>query len=208
MKKQQFFDSTVELFETYKATMDREKPEGYNSSLAIEVSRRLKQLSFLCNKIRLYEKRFDKIVPKAFGISSDNIVNARMAEPPITSAFSRKYFDVYTNLLFEMEFFVESFYFIAWRMCSIFKHKRTDTLPHLNTFEAKGVRDVRNKLIQHPEGSQIFTQSFMCGGDQGPVLKNARPTGDLHEISDKGLWLNAKEFRDKLEKLLRQAVED
>ena len=51
-------------------------------------------------------------------------------------------------------------------------------------------------------------QSFSCGSDEGPVLKNARPAGDPYEISDKGLWVNAKEFRDNLEKLLRQAVED
>ena len=107
-----------------------------------------------------------------------------------------------------MELFTESFYFVAWRIYSIFKHKRTNTLPYLNTFEAKGVRDVRNKLIQHPEGGQIFTQSFMCGGDEGPVLKNARPAGQQYKISDKGLWLNAKEFRDNLEKLLRKALED
>ncbi len=48
----------------------------------------------------------------------------------------------------------------------------------------------------------------MCGADEGPVLKNARPAGDAYKISDKGLWVNAKEFRDNLEKLLRQAIED
>ncbi len=208
MKKQKFFDSTVELFETYKAKMDREKPDGYNSSLAHEVSRRLKQLSFLCNKIRLYEKRFDKIGLTEFGISSADIAKAKMTGVPVTSAFSRKDFDAFTNLLFEIELFAESFYFVAWRICSIFKHKRTNTLPYLNTFEAKGIRDVRNSLIEHPEDSQIFRQSFMCGGDQGPVLKNARSAGDPYEICDKGLWVNAKEFRDNLEKLLRQAVED
>lgn len=184
--------------------MGRERLEGYNSDLANEVYKRLKQLSFLCNKIRLYQTYIMKIMPKAFASFTD-ARNARISRVHPTTA-STKDFDVYTKLFFEMELFAESFYFVAWRIHSILRHKKDNLLPHLNSFEAKGVRDVRNSLIEHPEDSKIFMQSFACDSERGPVFKNARPEGDPYEISDQGLWPNANEFKRNLEKLLVAAL--
>ena len=182
MQQQGFFDSSIRLFETYREKMGRERPEGYNLDLANEVCRRLKQLSFLCERIDSYEKHFALV--------------------------SIKDLQTYENVLFKLELYAECFYFVTWRICSILQHKTHNILAYLNTFEAKGVCDVRNQLIEHPEKeSQIFMQSFMCGGDEGPVLKNARPVGDEFQIRDKGLWVNAGEFKDNLEKLLRAALE-
>ena len=187
--------------------MNREKPAGYNSSLASEVAKRLKQLSFLCNKIHSYEKRIDKIVPLGPDISLAELTRVKTTGAPLQAKLLTKDFDAPRTFLFEFGLFVESFYFVAWKICSIVKHKRTNTLPYLNTFEAIGIRNVRNCLIEHPEKEQVFMQSFMCGGDKGPVLKNARPASNSCKISDKGLWVNAEEFKNELEKVLRQAVE-
>jgi len=207
-KDEKFFDSTIELFKAYQSKMDKEKPKGYNVYLAREVCKRLKQLSFLYEKIRLYESRVMKSAPKAFGLSSNNIT----ADDINTIVSTRRVplsedFRPYQALLFEMEVFVEAFYFFAWRTYYIIRNKSCP-LPHLNRFKAEGILNVRNHLIEHPEKqSQILTQSFMCGGDEGPVLKNARPDGDTFEIQDQGLWANAEEFKTNLEKLLREALE-
>ena len=208
MQKQRFFDSIIRLFETYRKRMNRKRPKRYNAHLGHEVHRRLKQLSFLCKNIRSYETRIDKIIPRALGISSADMMKAKITGVAPLAAHSPKDIAVFGTLLFELELFVESFYLLAWRIRSILRHKKKYILPHLNTFEARGIRDVRNSLIEHPEDSQIFMQSFSCGGDRGPVLKNGRPAGDPWKIYDKGLWVNAKEFRDNLEKLLRKALED
>ena len=49
---------------------------------------------------------------------------------------------------FEMETLVEAFYYFAFRLRQVIQQ-----LPDLNNFECKGVRNVRNKLLEHPEGA-------------------------------------------------------
>jgi len=44
-------------------------------------------------------------------------------------------------------------------------------------------------------------------GNNGPILKNARPAGQSFEIKDPGLWINAKEFKDGLEEILKKAIQ-
>lgn len=76
------------------------------------------------------------------------------------------------------------------------------------------MRNVRNQLIDHPEGkeSRIFAQSFSYGGPEGPKLKSVRqgetvyagdgsPLSSLeaadpaqHDWVDGGLYVNAAEM--------------
>ena len=55
MPKKKFFDSTVKLFEDYRNKMKKGRTSNYNSDLANEVWMRLRQLSFICEKIHFYE---------------------------------------------------------------------------------------------------------------------------------------------------------
>jgi hypothetical protein len=183
MGRQKFFDSTVKLFEDYRNKMKKGKTDNYNSDLANEVWMRLRQLSFICEKIRSYEQN----------VRSTSIINE-----------ARKLM----RFMEEGMVFVEAFYFFAWRIICITEHY-TKPLPYLQGLKkkAKGITIVRNCLIEHPEKQKekVFLPSYMWGND-GPVLKNARPAGQTFDIQDRGLWINAQEFKDGLEELLQNVI--
>ena len=99
------------------------------------------------------------------------------------------------------------FYHLAHRARIIVRHK-TRPLPLLEGFEAPGVRDVRNHLLEHPESSdsQVFTRSFGAGGTDGPVVKSVRETGQESIWPDHGLFANAREFDENLKRTLSNAI--
>jgi hypothetical protein len=190
MKEQKFFESTIKLFEDYRSKMIKKRPDGYDSNLANEIYRRLKQLSFIYEKVQYYDR---KIMSPIENLSAEEI-----------RKLSRK--DTLKGMRFLDEgiIFVEAFYFFAWRIIYA-----TKPLPYLKGLKkkAKGITIVRNCLIEHPEGKKIYTYSYSWGNDnRGPVLKNARPTAQSFETSDNGFWKNAKEFKDGLEELLQSAL--
>jgi len=80
-------------------------------------------------------------------------------------------------------------------------------MPKLKTFEAAGVWNVRNHLIEHPEGraSRVLSRSFSFGGAHGPVVKAIRETAETAH-PDAGLYANAQEFADNLEATLASAL--
>ena len=69
--------------------------------------------------------------------------------------------------------------------------------------KCEGVRNVRNKLLEHPEKQgKILVQNFGMCGEQGPTLKPERPEGQENIFPDKGLEVNTLEFKNNLETLL------
>jgi hypothetical protein len=196
MRKQKFFDSTIKLFEDYRSKMIKEGPKDYNSNLANEIHQRLKQLSFIYEKVRYYDRKI-----------MSPIENLSVEEH---RELSRK--DTLKGIRFLDEgiIFVEAFYFFAWRIIWITEHY-TKPLPYLKGLKdkAKGITIVRNCLIEHPEKQKekIYMYSYGWGNDdRGPILKNARPKAQSFEISDNGFWKNAKEFKYALEELLQIAL--
>jgi len=187
MKKENFFDPTVKLFEDYRAKMVGERHKDYNGNLSNEVHHRLRQLSFICEKIRHY----DQIVIPAIKFSTST-----------TEEFYKQQQSFDEGLVY-----AEAFYFSAWRIILIADHY-TNPLPGLKGLKekAKGVRTVRNSLIVHPEKGNIFLQSFAWASN-GPILKAGRTPGETFEITDRGLWINAQEFKDSLEELLQKAIQ-
>lgn len=186
MKQQRFFDSTIRLFEDYRSKMIREKAAGYDSNLSNEVHHRLRQLSFICEKVLYYEQ----------------IVTTPLVPKKERSKFTR--------LFDEGIVFAEAFYFFAWRIICIAINK-TKPLPGLERLKkkAKGVVLVRNCLIEHPEKQKekIFMVSYGWGKKDGPKLKVARPAGQTFEINDRGFWINAEEFKEGFQELLRKAIQ-
>jgi hypothetical protein len=110
---------------------------------------------------------------------------------------------------FELKLLTEAFYHFAWRVRTILRNQRAP-LPGLTSFECEGVRNVRNKLLEHAEGrdSQVSIQSFGWGAAQGPVLKALRYSGQEEIFPDRGLYRNAEEFRDNLERLLYAKLQE
>jgi len=185
-KKQKFFDSTIKLYKAYRSKMMKETPEGYDSALSHEFYYRLWQLSFIYEKLQDYDQDINK--------------------PPATRGERYK-----STIIDEGIIFAETFYFFAWRIILIAtgnKRKKIKPLPGLQGLKnkAKGIVLVRNNLIVHPEDKKIFDISYNWLKVKGPRLKIARPGGQSFEISDRGLWINAQEFKDGLEELLQNAI--
>ncbi|WP_310540370.1 hypothetical protein [Phenylobacterium sp.] len=90
-----------------------------------------------------------------------------------------------------MELLTEQFYLIAFRAGRII-----ESLPGMKGFGAVGVRNVRNQLIEHNDGtdSLVFNGGFAFGGSQGPVVAAVRTDQQPGHWQDAGLFLNAQEF--------------
>jgi len=101
----------------------------------------------------------------------------------------------------------EAFYYIGSRIRGILNN---GALPGLASFECPGVRNVRNKLLEHPDGkdSGVLLQSFGYGGDSGPRIKALRRVGQENTFPDAGLYGNAREFKEALEHLLLRTREN
>jgi diadenosine tetraphosphatase ApaH/serine/threonine PP2A family protein phosphatase len=197
------FKSVIKKFDEYLNKMEAENPVGFNSDLWTEANKRLEQLQWLYNHIfrkhsRLMdlnwrENRRIERLRKDLQLTSGSITLQRSAE-------SRKI----DRLMFEIEMFTESFYYLAARMRTLLGH---GPLPGLRSFECEGARNVRNKLLEHPEReSQVFSQSFRVGGEEGPTLKTNRAPGQETVFPDAGLWTNAAEIKNNLEKLLDRVL--
>ena len=111
----------------------------------------------------------------------------------------------------EVGLFAEAFYFFAGRIRDVL---RKSGFPGLRRFEAVGVRNVRNLLLQHPGpghlgmallvtsvGPSLKTMTATVGGDP----PDFRPT---NEHLDQGLWVNVAEFHDELNRRLDRDAED
>lgn len=147
-------------------------------------------MSFSCNKVIEYENKIMELIRnKEFDLETCK--------------------NEYGPLMFEAEFYVESFYFMAFRVREILKKrdKKGHLFPQLKGFESEGVRNVRNHLIEHPENhGGVLCQGFGIGDDNGPRLKPGFSENDRPESMDKGMRLNAIEFKINLEKLLSTAL--
>lgn len=102
-----------------------------------------------------------------------------------------------------LELLTEQFYWCAFR-----GRTGIQKLPGLKGFEAVGVRNVRNKLIEHNDrdDSRIFNGGFSWGQPQGPVLASLRPEGELQKWRDEGLFVNADEFFSTLRQAISRAL--
>ena len=185
-----YFSSTLELFKQYKRKIKKENPENYPSRWIYEIEKRLQQMSFSCNKASEYEEKImTLLLSKGFDL---NLCK-----------------NEYDKLLIEAEYYVETFYYIAFRVREIIKKKNNSSylFPELNNFESKSVCNVRNHLLEHPEKhGGVLTPCFGVGGDCGPILKPAFSKNDKPQSMDKGMWLNIKEFKENLEEILLKAV--
>jgi len=96
----------------------------------------------------------------------------------------------------------EMVYHIAFRIWSILE---PGLLPFGKRFKALGVRDVRNKLVGHPEKHDgVVARTFLIAWD-GPQIKAVRAEGASRRYMDKGLYTNLREFFAAFEAMLAKA---
>lgn len=98
------------------------------------------------------------------------------------------------ELMSLIELYSETFYWVAGRAL-----KAATFLPGLKSLAAPGVRNVRNKLIEHTEGpdSRVFNGGFGYGKPRGPILAGLRTSETPDAWPDAGLFVNAEEFSTK-----------
>lgn len=194
--------------------MDAKGEPDFNRSLGSEVRKRLEQLDFIVSRV----KQLEVEATAAFSrFRAEFEEHARIADeydghpnppalPPLTRITAEE-FAIRHKATFEMELLTETFYYLAGRVRTIAKHSE-NPLPGLSSFECAGVRNTRNKLLEHPEGkdSKVHMLSFAWGAPRGPVVKAIRWADQAEIFPDKGLYENAEEFRTSFERLLRNSL--
>lgn len=189
------FEQALAAFRNYRIALEKANTE-YDTDLAFEVESRLKKLDILLELIAEAESKpmegLDKVQSAsdlAAGLFS--LVSKGLATP-----------ELHERDMLTAEALTEGFYYCAHRIRQIFRDKKKP-FPGLSNFEAVGLREVRNNLLEHPD---VVAWSFGVGADNGPVLKGARTDADRDAPHDKGLYPNAQEFADQLENTLRRAT--
>ena len=76
---------------------------------------------------------------------------------------------------------------------------------HLGGFSVDGVRNVRNKLLEHPDArdSKVIENSTSFDHTTGPIIKGVRRADKVHVFVDQGLYVNAQELANKLARKLQ-----
>lgn len=206
--------STITIFDEYYRQLDAGAVLGFNRDLGCEVRERLQQLHYIVDRVQDLEEVARQAFSRhrtAFAAHIEELTTRGVPyeSVPVPSSvnITREEFEMHEKATFEMKLLTEAFYYLAGRVRTILRNRQAP-LPGLSSFECEGVRDVRNKLLEHAEGgdSQVSIQSFACGADHGPVLKALRYSGQEHIFPDRGLYKNAEEFRDNLENCLRAVI--
>jgi len=183
------------------------KTAAFDENLAQEARVRLCQTEALHDRILalerdMFEHELKGNPPSADRVSSKFVLHDLAAPPcddpdaplrPFTRAD-------------EMRVLLEAFYYNANRIRDLFRDSGRG-LPGLARFEATGIRDVRNHLVEHPTRKRgVKVMAIAVGGPLGPQLKPMRRANDATGTWDAGLSTNAREFCTSLESILQQAV--
>jgi len=209
------FHTTIELFDRYLRAMHAGAAPGFNADLGAEMRERLEQLGWLVNRIQELEVRADAAASRPMAAFVEHVERVKRegldyttTPAPEAVKYTAGEARQKADADFEIKLLTEAFYYLAGRVHTLVKNK-AEPLPGLKAFDPAGVRNVRNHLIEHPEGrdSRVFIVSWGRGGVEGPVLKSIRYANDTSTFRDPGLYSNAVEFRDLLEVLLHRALE-
>lgn len=208
------FVKTIDLFDDYCRRLDVIKAPSFNRDLGCEVRERLYQLGYIVDRVHELERTANEAFSRhkmAFIAHIEDIKHRGVAyesEPvPKGVEITKKEFEKHEKAEFEMKLLTEAFYYFAGRIRTILRNPQAP-LPGLTNFECEGVRNVRNKLLEHAEGkdSQVSIQSFGWGAANGPVLKSIRYSSQKHIFPDQGLYINAEEFRENFERLIKNKL--
>ncbi len=142
--------------------------------LAEELFRRLVQCQWLERRIADRERAFHREAEHSQRIDNSELAPSKRLEA----------------IMFEMQLLCEAYYLFAWRACECLAR-----LPGFKNFSVGGIRDVRNRLIEHPdrEGG-VFEWSTTYVSGIGLKLKPMprRPGQPTH--LDQGFWNNVMTF--------------
>lgn len=198
------FKSTISLFGEYYRHQDSTNTD-FNKDAASEAGSRLEQLDRVLSKVASFEVSDNEFIEYFNYVLSR--IDKEAPDPTNSGTWNGELKALYKSMQqragsverreirHEIIFLTEAFYYFAFRTREVLR-----LLPGLAKFECVGVRDVRNHLIEHPEKqSKVFIVSFGWGGKNGPTVKALRYNYQEDIFVDKGLYINAQEFKENLE---------
>ena len=182
------FRNARKLYHSYLRALCDQRVVPFNADLAGEVETRLEQLDFVL--MRILELDRERIA----------FIDRENPDDPSDGRVLR-------SNAFEIRLLTEAFYYFASRLRTVLRHKE-EPCPLLEGFECAGVRVVRNTLLEHPEGqdSRVFGWSWTVGSPEGPILKVHRENHQVDVFPDRGLYVNAQEVKENLERELQRAL--
>jgi len=212
--KDTFFKSARELFNKYWKELQKKRPEIVTQEVhhySGETLAKFWQLDFLLERIKelefLMESRRQEAIlngdPVQKWIQKDEIIRSENAPAmPNIDDLKAMVNSIKDTSMYEIELYTECFYYVSHRLKKII-----DYYPGLKDFKPIGVINVRNNLIEHPDGTHGVTfPSFGCGNQNGPVIKAARTEIERNKSVDQGLYKNALEYKELLELVLCQGL--
>ncbi len=186
------FNDIASQLARYCDRLERQQHPGFGRDEANEALKRLAQMSRLLTTVTSLDGESRAIVARI-----SEYARHEQGEPPSPEAWHRT-----SEIGHDVEMLTEAFYYFAFRFREVIR-----SVPGFKKFEAVGIRDVRNHLIEHPERqSKVLSGSFQHGGSEGPVLKPIRPEAQQGIFVDRGLFVNAAEMHDDLMRRLSRLL--
>jgi hypothetical protein len=205
-----YFAETIALVERYYWKHRRAATPGFDLHRTLEIRLRLRQLSFLYEHIIFEQDKAMAVFERARGPCPDDeirmFVITPLSEPvdPDDGAYKApSQFGGPDRL----QLYAEAFYYIAHRILALIRQSPSG-LPGLQSFNAEGIRRVRNNLLEHAhqQGGAVVP-SFSVSSAAGVRLRPVVLEDEEDRYIDAGLPANAQEFRENLNRSLTAAVE-
>ena len=188
----------VATFNKYLDLLEKaEGPDPARNDLGAEALERLNQLDFIFAQLKGIDEQFGTMVMLTK-------TNEHSQEEHYNATHERD-----EHLRFVMRLLTESYYYFAFRLRQLLRNS-AHPFVSLASFESVGVRNVRNHLIEHPEGksSKIFNRTFSWTKESGMHLKTGRQVWESSEFIDAGFVANSGEFNTSLNAALDRACEE
>ena len=183
--------SAKELFEKYCAAWLKKSTEvPFAERTVLDVSKRLRQMHWLVHQAKICVDQH----------TASSVLIPEMVTKTLADAEYHEWVAVNVDIVDRMELFTESFYWVAHRGAVAIRQ-----LPGLRSFEATGVRDVRNNVLEHPEkrhGVPALAFGWGSPSNSGPTIATA--TWNY----DKGLYVNAIEFFEEVKRVTALCIAD
>lgn len=170
-----------------------------------EVRTRVEQLDYLYETIQrlnyetLINNQNFELERTEWEIKNDVKNNPDTPFPNELTELMNKCFDSMSDSFF-IQLHFEQFYYVAGRIRNVVRH-----LPGIEKkFEAEGIRNIRNNIIEHPEKVDFSSNGFTYGISKGPTINTIGDNNIIYK--DKGFFENAEEFKTNLESVLKKNI--
>jgi hypothetical protein len=180
------FESTVDLFDRLCVKLERANATGFERHLAKEARTRLLQLDHLLQMVRQRDALLADMSRRQYETVERHpehriaVLDSEVVVRTETIKLTKVDFEALNSPIFEMQLFTECFYYIAERLRNALR--KSKPVRGLESFRCDGARNVRNHLIEHPEGKD--SQVFMQGGGMGWTQRSSSESREISWSED------------------------